>query len=65
MAQGLPVFEWFLYVLYLLVPPQWTVGTQRLDQNQHHYLQTRMLFTGEKTTPVVGIYNELKKFSQS
>jgi hypothetical protein len=30
MAQGLPVFEWFLHVLYLLVPPQWTVGTQRL-----------------------------------
>ena len=30
MAQGLPVFEWFLHVLYLLVPPQWTVCTQRL-----------------------------------
>ena len=32
MAQGLPVFEWFLHILYLLVPPQWqwTVGTQRL-----------------------------------
>jgi hypothetical protein len=21
---------WFLHILYLLVPPQWTVGTQRL-----------------------------------
>ena len=30
MAQGLPVFEWFLHVLYLLVPPQWTVSIQRL-----------------------------------
>jgi hypothetical protein len=29
MAQELLVFEWFLHIVYLLVPPQWTVGTQR------------------------------------
>ena len=30
------------------------------DRNQHRYLQARMVFPGKKTTPFVGIYNELK-----
>ena len=54
MAQEFLVFEWFLHILYLLVPPQWTVGTQRwhLSINIHRSkteINIAMVFREETT----------------
>jgi hypothetical protein len=54
MAQELLVFEWFLHILYLLVPPQWTVSTQRrhLSINIHRSkiaINIAMVFREETT----------------